>query len=135
MGISEWFKKWHLYVSASEFGHGKEDVVLGTLGTFLSDEIKAAVHFSERYSVNEILEDVRDYLDNSVCPLPLQHLEVVRFIQTPGMSPAEAAHCMCKMFMNNHMGLCTEDDWLFLLVLSLQQNKDVMTKIQEKIPK
>ena len=65
---------------AGEFSTQGQDMIKGCLCQFISDDVRSAVQFNERASVDEILDDVRVYLSKSTCPLILKRLDVIRYI-------------------------------------------------------
>ena len=67
-------------MTVSVFGYRSREIIKGTLRGYLSEEMQSAVRFNEiGEDIEEILVDIRAFLSETICPIPLQRLDVVHF--------------------------------------------------------
>ena len=97
--IKDWYCKWGKYQVASGWGHGDNHrTQLAYLRACVSDEICTAIDFDNLRTVQNALHLIKEYMKNSVMPLSLQRVEMLRYNPPRGQSQSATTQTITQMF-------------------------------------
>ena len=101
--LSDWFTQFDNYRGASGWGSGPQKTQLAYMRPCISAELITAVSFDTLTNVETALENIREYLDQTVKPLTLRRLEVLRYKPPQGQSVTQVVQNVISMFRDARM--------------------------------
>ena len=119
---------------ASGWGHGDNHrTQLAYLHTCVSDEIHTAIDFDNLRTEKNALHLIKKYMNNSVMPLTLQRVELLRYSPPQGQSQSATTQTIIQMFCECSGFKITPAEVLIICLLNTIQEKSVLIKVQEQI--
>ena len=129
LAINTWMDDFHSYRFASGWSSGPQHVQKAYLKNVLSEDIMIAVNFRHTPTVDEILENVKAYLQTNVAPIELTRLEALRYRGPPGQSQTETTNRTMQLFRNAEMHVMTGNDIMILGAINSVTDGDIMKEL------
>ena len=99
----------------------------------LSPDIISAVEFDNFRTVHQAITRIQEYLTNSVQPLPLQQLNVIRLVNSGGETQSQITHRTIDTFRNAQMFDMNSNELLKVVLLHTIQEKPVMIEVLRQL--
>ena len=119
---------------ASGWGQGdNHQTQMAYLRTCISEEIRTAIDFDNLRTVDRALFHIKEYMKDSVMPLTLQRIELLRYSLPQGQSQSATTQTIIELFRGCDGFSITPEELLIICLLNTIQEKSVLIKVQEQI--